>query len=839
MKRLLIYIYMVCLCMSAWSQTLTNERAIYSEAETAYSIGRLERVEELLSDNVGSLKGTMKQGAYRLLALAKLGLDENEEAEQYVTLLLRENPYYSTVPEDPQRFIDMVERVKSGMGGTITTASSQAESLAEVPVPTTLITAEMIRNSGARNLQEVLAAYVPGMHIVDCNDDINIAMRGIYSNTQEKILIMLNGHRLNSYTTNTAAPDFSLSLEKVKQVEVLRGPASSLYGGVALTAVVNIITWNGADIDGIMVKAAGGNHGQARADMVFGKRYFDLDVLTWASFYSNKGDRIGIPEDRIGKTIYGFPVDHIRIGRVGDKPTLDFGIQLGWKGWQLLYDSHFSQIVSPYTLSTLALSYDREAYRSFDGIKPSFATQSQHADLSYSHQFGNFHFKIGATYDKSDLTRYQVVSDAVMPEIGKALGLPEEMAVVFEKYGGISRYVNGQEEDYGFQLKGDYAYNIGNDHKGTIGFGTEYNHFQLDDFSYQIGYNFVNTFGEDPTIREIGKGHENSANIYLQLKHQWKSFIFNAGMRYDHKVRYDTSIIDELSPRIALILLRPKWNVKLSYSKAFVDAPYIYRKANILAAMMSGDPVVEPYDLSPERTHSVQLSFSGTNLIKGVNFEINGFYNNSTDLIMTHVMDYMNAGRNKTIGVELMANYKTPRFTADFNMTWLNTFKANLMGIDLGALAELANFTSDIDDNNNTPHIMSNLVLAWQATKRLKLHTHLLFEGKQSSYNTDLVRLVQINNCVEASNEYAERGDTEEAQAWLQQAIDLMKILIDKKDMSPRAIVNVGAEYMIGNFTFGLNIHNLFGTRYNRSGMNTNIIRQQGRWFMFDVGFRF
>jgi iron complex outermembrane receptor protein len=255
--------------------------------------------------------------------------------------------------------------------------------------------------------------------------------------------------------------------------------------------------------------------------------------------------------------------------------------------------------------------------------------------------------------------------------------------------------------------------------------------------------------------------------------------------------------------------------------------------------MMSGDPSVEPYDLSPERTHSVQLSFSGTNLIKGVNFEINGFYNNSTDLIMTHVMDYMNAGRNKTIGVELMANYKTPRFTADFNMTWLNTFKANLMGIDLGVLAELANFTSDIDDNNNTPHIMSNLVLAWQATKRLKLHTHLLFEGKQSSYNTDLVRLVQINNCVEASNECAERGDTEEAQAWLQQAIDLMKILIDKKDMSPRAIVNVGAEYKIGNFTFGLNIHNLFGTRYNRSGMNTNLIRQQGRWFMFDVGFRF
>ena len=30
---------------------------------------------------------------------------------------------------------------------------------------------------------------------------------------------MLNGHRLNSYSTNAASPDFSISLEKVKQIE--------------------------------------------------------------------------------------------------------------------------------------------------------------------------------------------------------------------------------------------------------------------------------------------------------------------------------------------------------------------------------------------------------------------------------------------------------------------------------------------------------------------------------------------------------------------------------------------------------------------------------------------
>jgi iron complex outermembrane receptor protein len=98
---------------------------------------------------------------------------------------------------------------------------------------------------------------------------------------------------------------------------------------------------------------------------------------------------------------------------------------------------------------------------------------------------------------------------------------------------------------------------------------------------------------------------------------------------------------------------------------------------------------------------------------------------------------------------------------------------------------------------------------------------------------------LQIKNYIEISNQYYEAGDMEQAIAWAQQAIDTISLLISKKDMSPRAIVNVGAEYKIGNLTFGVNVHNLFGTRYNRSGMNTNIIRQQGRWFMFDVAYSF
>ena len=330
-KTLYILLCAVVFCVSTTrAQDDTKMREVYAQAENAYRIGRIEQARELLLQNLSTLQGNSRQSALRLIALTYMDDYDIPKAEQYVTLLLQQNPYYSPSAQDPATFIEIVNNIKAGMTPTITTASSQAESLAEVPVPTTLITAEMIKTSGARNLQEVLAAYVPGMNLIDCNDDVNIAMRGIYiySNTQEKILIMLNGHRLNSYATNTAAPDFSISLEKVKQIEVLRGPASSLYGGVALTGVVNIITKQGAEVDGLQAKVSAGNYGQVKVDAIFGKRYFDIDLLVWGSGYRNSGERYGD--------------EFVRLGRIGNHPNYDFGLQLGWKGFQFMYDTHFS-----------------------------------------------------------------------------------------------------------------------------------------------------------------------------------------------------------------------------------------------------------------------------------------------------------------------------------------------------------------------------------------------------------------------------------------------------------------------------------------------------------------
>ena len=155
-------------------------------------------------------------------------------------------------------------------------------------------------------------------------------------------------------------------------------------------------------------------------------------------------------------------------------------------------------------------------------------------------------------------------------------------------------------------------------------------------------------------------------------------------------------------------------------------------------------------------------------------------------------------------------------------------------------------YTTDIDDNNNTPAITANLVLAWQPIPQLKLHTHLLFESQQTSYNTDLVELIHTIGSLTTARQYAAEGKMQEAAAAKEAAVGAARNIIMHKDMPARAILNLGGEYSFSRLplwrdsqipiTLGLNIHNLLGTRYYRSGMNTNVIPQQGRWFLATIG---
>ena len=114
-------------------------------------------------------------------------------------------------------------------------------------------------------------------------------------------------------------------------------------------------------------------------------------------------------------------------------------------------------------------------------------------------------------------------------------------------------------------------------HSGTILFGAQYNFFEVSESRNIEGDEGGRILFEYDDTKNLATGRERSANSYIQIKHRWDDFILNAGIRYDYKKRSNDHTINEYSPRVALIYIRPKYNFKICYSKSFVDAPYYYR----------------------------------------------------------------------------------------------------------------------------------------------------------------------------------------------------------------------------------------------------------------------
>ena len=76
----------------------------------------------------------------------------------------------------------------------------------------------------------------------------------------QDVLILINGHRISDNMTSSNGPDW-ISLDYVKQIELVRGPGSAIYGGNAFSGAINIVTKSGVEgnINDIIVRLGNGN----------------------------------------------------------------------------------------------------------------------------------------------------------------------------------------------------------------------------------------------------------------------------------------------------------------------------------------------------------------------------------------------------------------------------------------------------------------------------------------------------------------------------------------------------------------------------------------------------
>lgn len=652
---------------------------IYSSAENAYKIGRIDSALVILKSHEKSFQGTDRQKAYRLISLCCLALDMTEESEKYAGQLLKENKNYYGSLQDPVRFVDMINRLREGRGTTIKTASGQEELIEEAPVPVTIITREMIDMlSNNRNIGQILAAYVPGMSEICTYAFSNVAMHGVYTNGQEKILVMENGHRLNARSTNNGKLDYAISTEKIDHIEVLRGPASSLYGNVALTAVVNIITKRGNEINGVKGKYGYGTFGTHRADLVAGATFLGADVMAWASLYTSEGERLDIPKGSgYSQTQHD---GYVYVGRYEGRPSFDVGFNLQLNDFTLMLNRKSGKLVPQY--SWYAETYDYDRFRQFCGVTPGYSIDETHLNLSYNKDFSHSNLNMTIYGDWYKFQDYQAVSDSMITYEFKSDGsgtpvIGADGKPVTRLYHGVFQDDNWEEYTIGATAKFSTNYHIGKT-KGNLLAGAQFEFYRIpiNEFFFGEDYNrfIIITTPESPN--QLNVGHEKSISGFIQNKHYFTDqLILNAGLRYDKKYRRNDMSVEAFSPRVALVYVPSKtFSVKASYSRSFVDAPYFYRQ-NTQNTYKGSE------DLMPEYMNAIQLDFLGS--IGGhFDYDVNLFYNHLTDLICNNqstdlnAPKYVNSGSLKVAGIETELSYKTTTFRSRLNTTFQRAMSA-------------------------------------------------------------------------------------------------------------------------------------------------------------------
>lgn len=136
----------------------------------------------------------------------------------------------------------------------VTTGSAVLER--EAPGIVTVITAEDIKYSGARDLIDVLR-LVPG---IDFGSDVmnytGLGIRGLYA-SEGKAAVYVDGLEVNELLFGTVAFGSRFSVDNIDRIEIIRGPGSVMYGGSAELAVINIINKRPA-FNGTRISATGG-----------------------------------------------------------------------------------------------------------------------------------------------------------------------------------------------------------------------------------------------------------------------------------------------------------------------------------------------------------------------------------------------------------------------------------------------------------------------------------------------------------------------------------------------------------------------------------------------------
>jgi len=470
-------------------------------------------------------------------------------------------------------------------------ASKIEQKSSEAPSSTTVITSEEIKRYGWRTLGDLLES-VQGFYISYDRNYQFLGARGVnLGDFNSRILLLVNGHRVNNDLNDGAFIDtaFILDLDLIDRVEIIRGPGSVLYGNNAFFGVINVITHQGKQIDGVETSGTYGSFNAYSGRATIGKQFTNgLQLLLSGTYYNSDGP------DNLFFPAFNTPSQNNGIAHKKDDDGYgSFFGSVGYKDFTL--EGAFIDRVKGNPTGQFATTFPSSRLRTED-------TRS-YVTLKWAHKF---EYDIDASadvyYDRSDFRG----------------GFPNDPVFSLDQQTG--QWVGGEVQ---------VNKKIMDAHILTL--GAEYrNDFEQSDLTTEPGSGLPPPVDVKTSRYNYGVFGQGEFTIITNMLH------LSAGVRYDQYGHFDSDV----SPRAALIY-NPveKTTLKFIYGTAFRDPNFLELS----------DPRFQ--DIKPEKITSYEGVYE-QEIGYGMRSSVSGYYNQLDDLIDLQNGSFTNINAD-TLGTEM------------------------------------------------------------------------------------------------------------------------------------------------------------------------------------------
>lgn len=508
------------------------------------------------------------------------------------------------------------------------TASRVERELMDVNMSVSVITAEDIKRQGARTVGEILQ-NVPGVRINnDGGQGIKRAM--IRGNDAFQTLVLIDGQKISEQKSMSGSP-FLIAPAMIERIEVIKGPASVLYGSEALGGVINIITKKGGD------KALSG-------DVSLGYNSASKGRSGAASLYGAQN---------------GW---HYRVGVAADKNSA--------------LDTPEGKMPNSYFQSQAAnffLAYDLSDTTQLGATLDYYKLKFGSGSLGYE----------GFAVDVPKWERYKVALFGEMKNISQNLvraradvfyqGNDKEMinTVPAGHMGTVLPLADNSMDQYGLSLQTDWQ--LGTNHYLIAGY--EYNRDNLNaDSITKMKMTSRRRLIESIIGNRNYDGYQSKHGLYANMESQLpKNFALNYGVRYT-RVYSDMDNLnrtngkkthEKTSDGKAVFNAGLSWHgiedltLRAAFSQGYLFPLLQFLYVDTAMGQSSGSTLANP-NLKPETSNNFEV---GARFLRdGVSVDGTVFYTDSKDFISTRQISrnqsqYHNVAQAKTLGLELATSW--------------------------------------------------------------------------------------------------------------------------------------------------------------------------------------